>query len=140
LKIILQQRGYEVTHNKKILKIPCDKSYTGMYQDKVKELIKVHENENENDNTFFINCKLPNGELVRIKKRFRSSINKDNVRNEMEIIRNDLITEHYIMGVNAGGIEEREEQLPGSKLEPKPKQESPAQEPEPKTKPTTLNF
>lgn len=84
-------------------------------------------------NLFRIRHKLPNGENIEIKKRFRPSINKNEVKYEMDTIRNQIIEEHYIMGVtNVGDIEEGDE--------PKPIQE-PIQEPmqEPKIK-RTIRF
>ena len=44
-------------------------------------------------------AKLPNGETIEIRKKFKPSINKEEKRNEMIFIRDKLINEHYIMGV-----------------------------------------
>ena len=34
LKLMLQKKGYEVIYNKKVLEVPIDKNYEGIYQDK----------------------------------------------------------------------------------------------------------
>ncbi|MGZ7135907.1 MAG: hypothetical protein ACXVHY_08515 [Methanobacterium sp.] len=133
LKLMLQSKGYEVSLNKKKLKVPIDKNYTGIYQDKVKEFIKI----TENGNRFKIKCKLPNGENFEIKKRFKPSINKDDVKNEMIFIRDKLIQEHYILGVKETKVIQPVE-TPAKGKEPAPKQ---VEKPE-KTTPSkrTLKF
>ena len=100
LKLFLQQKGYEVIHNNKILKIPIDKNYEGVYQDTVKEHMPI----SENGNRFILKTKLPNGELIDIRKRFKPSINRDEVMDEMKLIRDNLINEHYIIGAKENEI------------------------------------